>query len=98
MNEEKDNNGQQSNSQGQSNNMSNNGVLNGAENSYSLPRAIERLTEALYMVTGLFEEEYIKDKIRRNALETLSLSHELITLPLSLRHEVVLEIGYLIRE
>ncbi|MFA6078064.1 MAG: hypothetical protein WC724_03555 [Candidatus Paceibacterota bacterium] len=78
--------------------MSNNNTVNTSNNPYSLPFAVERLTEALYMVTGLFDEGHIKDKIRINALETLSLSHELPTLPLSLRHEVVLEMEYLMKE
>lgn len=85
MNEEKDNKGQDTSNQGHGNH-------------YSLPIAIERLTEALFMVTGLFEENYIKDKIQQNAVEILSLSHELVTLPLSLRHDVVFEIEYLMRE
>ncbi len=93
MNEEKDNKGQEINNQGQAS-LSNN--ISG--NQYSLPSAIERLTEALFMVTGLFEENYIKDKIQQNAVEILSLSHELVTLPLSLRHDVVFEMGYLMRE
>jgi len=93
MNGEKDNNGQPFENQGQSH-LSN----NLAYSQYSLPIAIERITEALFMVTGLFEEDYLRDKIRQNAIEALSLSHELITIPLSLRGDVVFNIEYLIKE
>lgn len=93
MNGENDNNGHQSENQGQSH------VSDSlAYSQYSLPIAIERITEALFMVTGLFEEDYLRDKIRQNAIEALSLSHELVTLPLSLRGDVVFNIEYLIKE